>query len=204
MITLVDYGVGNPAAIVNMLRHVGAKCQLTGDPALIAAAEKLILPGVGHFDHCYNELVNRGVLDELTDAVLRRGVPLLGICVGAQLLGHGSEEGVAPGLGWLDLDVARLPVTEGLRLPRMGWGEVAPARPSPLFDSGATFLPRYYFAHSYYLRPTEEGLVAGRTSHGIEYAAAVHRDNIAAVQFHPEKSHHYGMDVLRRFAEWSP
>lgn len=204
MITLVDYGVGNPAAIVNMIRHIGAPCRLTSDPVEVALAERVILPGVGHYDHCHNELVRRGLVEPLTHAARERGRPLLGVCVGAQLLGHGSEEGDAPGLGWLDFSVVRLPSVEGLRVPRMGWGEVLPAGGSPLFEPSAPRQPRFYFAHSYCIQPEDRSLVAGATHYGVDYAAAVHQGNVAGVQFHPEKSHKYGMSLLRRFVEWVP
>ena len=204
MITLVDYGVGNLAAVVNMLRHIGVPCRRTGDPAVIDQAERVILPGVGHFDHCYRQLVAQGLRDVLDDLATVRKVPLLGICVGSQLLGHGSEEGESPGLGWLDLDVVRLPANQGRRIPRMGWGEVISTRPNPLIDDPRPRPPRFYFAHSYFMRPRDETLTVGLTSYGVDYAASVQRDNILGVQFHPEKSHHYGMDVLRRFAEWTP
>lgn len=200
MIAVINYGVGNSASVCNMLRKAGAKAKTTSDRNEILAADKIILPGVGHFDHAMqmlNESGLRGTLDRFA-IELRR--PTLGICLGAQILGKGSEEGKLSGLGWLDLSCMKLPATSGVRIPHMGWSEISVRRTSPLFRHAATDA-RYYFVHSYYMRcnNTEDTIAVAR--HGIEFTCAVQSRNIYGTQFHPEKSLRHGLAVLKAFAE---
>ena len=204
MITIVDIGVGNLGAIKNMLRKVGAAAEITADADMIRTADKIILPGVGAFDHGINALQESGLLDILNEQALVARKPILGICLGAQLLGRRSEEGKLPGLGWIDMDVVRFPKDMGLKIPHMGWNTVTPANLDdavhPLFAANDS-APRFYFVHSYHFSCDRPENVAGTAVYGSPFAAAVCRDNIWGVQFHPEKSHRFGADLLRNFAD---
>lgn len=202
MIGIVDYGSGNVRAIWNIYHALDVPCSVVRSPAEVRAAERLVLPGVGAFDHAVAELERSGVRAALDERVLGDRVPLLGICVGMQLLGRASEEGVRPGLGWIDAEVRRFRRPEGvarLDLPHMGWNDVAPTREHPLFrdtdlESG------YYFLHSYFVECAREEDVLARTTYGAPFACALQRGNIHGVQFHPEKSHEAGVGLLRNFA----
>ncbi|MAO55494.1 MAG: imidazole glycerol phosphate synthase subunit HisH [Rhodospirillaceae bacterium] len=204
MIAIVDIGVGNLGAIKNMLRKVGAEAQITDTPDDIRAADKIILPGVGAFDQGMRALADSGLMDTLNEQALDAKKPVLGICLGAQMLGRKSEEGELPGLGWIDMDVVRFPRKAGIKVPHMGWNTVAPAQPNgavhPLF-AGNDPDPRFYFVHSYHFACNDEAEVAAICDYGGPFAAAVARDNVWGVQFHPEKSHRFGADLLRNFAE---
>lgn len=201
MIVIVDYEIGNLGAIANMLNRLGARCEISAVPRAIEQADKLILPGNGAFDSCMTGLRATGLVPLLEEKVVRQHTPLLGICVGAQMLGHGSEEGNQAGLGWLDLVVKRFPPDLQLRVPHMGWCHVRrTANPSALFET-LSDEARYYFVHSYYLAPADAGNVLLTAEYGIEFAAAVGQGNIAGVQFHPEKSHRFGKQLFRQFIE---
>ncbi len=198
MITIVDYGMGNLSSIANMLKRIGVPSATTADPAALAAATKLILPGVGAFDTGMRNLRERGLVDVLERRVRKDGVPLLGICLGMQLLARSSEEGSLPGLGWIDADVVRFR-GEGLKVPHMGWNTVRPVGPGGLFE-GLGDPPRFYFVHAYRLRLDRPEDLLGETDHGGPFPAAVGTGNLLGVQFHPEKSHRFGMGLLRNFA----
>lgn len=204
MIAIVDIGVGNLGAIRNMLRKVGAEAFITADPTDIRAAAKVILPGVGAFDAGMQALADSGLTAVLNEQALEVKKPVLGICLGAQMLGNRSEEGSLPGLGWIDMDVVRFPRDAGLRVPHMGWNTVVPAvkdgKVSPLF-AGNEAEPRFYFVHSYHFKCADPADVAATCDYGGAFAAAVARGNIWGVQFHPEKSHRFGAALLRNFAE---
>jgi imidazole glycerol-phosphate synthase subunit HisH len=200
MIAIVDYDIGNLAAVANMLHRVGAASEITADPERIAHAERIVLPGNGAFDACMRNLRASGLIPLLERRVLGDAVPLLGICVGAQMLGQGSEEGSEPGLGWLPMRTCRFPALPGLRVPHMGWNEVRAARPSDARLSGLESDARFYFVHSYHLASDNEADVLLWANYGIDFAAAVARDNIMGVQFHPEKSHRFGKQLLGNFA----
>lgn len=200
MIAIVDYDIGNLAAVSNMLRRVGHNSVITADPKEIARADRIILPGNGHFDTCMRNIRATGLIQLIEDRVLGEGVPLLGICVGAQMLGHGSEEGSEPGLGWFDMSVRRFPKMEGLRVPHMGWNRVSmPQLDHPLL-SGLQDDTRFYFVHSYFLDPEDSVATLMCAEYGIAFAAAVVCDNICGVQFHPEKSHRFGKQLMSNFA----
>ena len=200
MIAIVDFDIGNLAAVANMLQRVGAACVITGDPHAIERADGLILPGNGAFDSCMRALRTTGLVPLLERRVLHERVPLLGICVGAQMLGHGSEEGSENGLGWMNLSVRRFVDSPGLPVPHMGWNGTRVLNASHPLTQNLEPDPRFYFVHSYYLVPADEGDVLLSTDYGIPFAAGVGRDNIAGVQFHPEKSHRFGKQLLGNFA----
>ena len=202
MICIIDYGIGNLAAIHNMLRRLGIESRISGDPDVCSSADKLILPGVGAYDEGMRNLEQCGLIGPLTEMVREKGKPLLGICLGMQLLGEGSDEGKLPGLGWFPMRFKRFATDVGQRTKslHMGWNEVLPAKDSPLFEGYDRTL-RFYFVHGYYAVCNLENVVLGKTTHGVEFASVVGRDNIVAVQFHPEKSHRFGMQLFRNFAE---
>jgi glutamine amidotransferase len=199
---IVDYGMGNLGSILNMLKHVGVDSMISAEPAEIEAAGKLILPGVGAFDNGMKNLAERGLVPLLRQRV-DAGVPILGICLGAQLLFERSEEGVLPGLGWIRGQVTRFAFPEGerrLKVPHMGWNVVESRQPSPLFE-GASGEQRFYFVHSYYMSCADERDVLSTTPYGQTFVSGVQRGNVYGVQFHPEKSHKFGMRLLKNFAE---
>jgi imidazole glycerol-phosphate synthase subunit HisH len=200
MIAIIDYEIGNLAAIANMFNRLGVSCEITADPEKIKLAEKIVLPGNGAFDACMQGLRATGLIPLLNDRVLNERVPLLGICVGAQMLGHRSEEGREAGLGWLDMDVKRFPDLPDIRVPHMGWcGVEIMGDRHPLFDT-LTDEARFYFVHSYYLHPNNKKNTLLTAHYGFEFSAAVGCENIVGVQFHPEKSHRYGKQVFAQFA----
>ena len=199
MIVIVDYGVGNVGSVLNMLRKVGAKARVSGATADIKTADKLILPGVGHFGHGMSKLAETGLIPVLEEQVLSGSKPILGICLGMQMMTRGSEESDVPGLGWIDASTRRFPETPGLRVPHMGWNTVHSGATAHLFDHDATEAERFYFVHSYYVRTTNPGHTAANCLYGVDFAAAFEVGNIFGVQFHPEKSHLFGMGLLRRF-----
>ncbi len=201
MIAIIDYGAGNIASIVNMLKRLGHAAVLSSDPAVVEQAERLILPGVGHFDYGMQKLEDSGIIPLLNRRVLEEKIPILGICLGLQLFTKRSDEGVRPGLGWIDaetisFDRSKLRVTD--RIPHMGWSTMQITRPSRLFSplDGAS---RFYFVHSFHLQCYERRDVIGQVTHGYPIDVAVELGNIFGVQFHPEKSHRFGMEVLRNF-----
>ena len=202
MIAIVDYQMGNIGSIVNMFKRIGFESRVARDKGDLATASKIILPGVGSYDHGMTNLRKSSLLDELNAKVLE-GTPVLGICLGMQLLARSSEEGTEPGLGWIDGAVRKFQFAEPdrhLKVPHMGWNDVAPAKEDPLI-AGLPDRPRYYFVHSYHFvcHNPEDALLT--TTYGGEFVSAVRKGNIMGVQFHPEKSHKYGMALLKNFAE---
>lgn len=203
MITIVDYGLGNIRAFINVYRRLDIPVQVATNASDVKAAAKLILPGVGAFDHAL-ELLDRSGMRESLDEVAAVGrVPVLGVCVGMQILAASSEEGSRRGLGWVEgevkkFDVATLGAT--MRLPHMGWNDVTPVVPSALFQ-GLESGSRFYFLHSYYFRCAQRENVLAQTDYGALFSCAIRAGNVYGVQFHPEKSHHFGARLLRNFAE---
>lgn len=199
MITIVDYGMGNLGSIRNMFKRIGAQAVVTSDLDSIAKADKLLLPGVGAFDAamaCINRSELRRILDR---KALEERIPILGLCLGMQLLTRSSEEGRLTGLGWIAAKTTRFPAKSGLKVPHMGWNVVTPSRRSPLTED----LPdesRFYFVHSYYVRVEDEADSILKTVYGVDFDAGIQRSNIFGVQFHPEKSHRFGMKLLSNFA----
>ncbi len=201
MVTIVNYGLGNLGSIVNMLKKIGVPNILTSDPADVVAAERLILPGVGHFDKGMSLLHERGLMDALNEAVLRRGVPVMGICLGMQLLLEGSEEGKLPGLGWIKGWVHRFPNMQDedgkpLKIPHMGWTDTYPVAGKRLFERWDEDETRFYFVHSFHAVCDDPADVAATAHYGIDFTASVEHGHISGCQFHPEKSHRYGMKLL--------
>lgn len=199
MITLVDYGIGNLAAVQNMFRKIGVLCEVTSDLDKILKAEKLLLPGVGAFDAAMQRLTNTDLRRVLDEKVLIDKIPVIGICLGMQLLTRGSEEGSLPGLNWIEANTVRFPRSE-LKVPHMGWNNVVVSNSSRLT---ATFnhQHRFYFVHSYYVQVENENHSILKTTYGITFDSGIASDNIFGVQFHPEKSHGYGMHLLSNFAK---
>ena len=201
MITIVDYGMGNLGSIRNMLKKIGVDSEVTSDAVRIAAATKLILPGVGAYDAGIENLERSGLIPVLGERVLVAGVPILGICLGMQLMTLGSTEGTRKGLGWIDAQSLKFQATEvGLKVPHMGWNLVRPMREAALVDALPED-PRFYFVHSYYIRCEQPEDVLLTTTYGEPFHSGFHRGNVWGVQFHPEKSHKFGMHLLRNFAE---
>lgn len=199
-IAIVDYGCGNLGSVANMFKHIGVAATITSDPAVIATAERIVLPGVGAFDTGMRTLRESGLIEPMEARVLGDHVPLLGICLGMQLLTASSEEGVEPGLGWVHARTRRFPGQKGLKIPHMGWNSVSVPSPSPLTD-GLPPESRFYFVHSYFVEVENPADSMLRCHHGIDFDAGVHHGNIFGVQFHPEKSHRYGMAFLKRFSD---
>lgn len=199
MITIVDYGMGNLGSIRNMFRRIGVQAEVVGDAAVLERASKILLPGVGAFDSAMQRINDRGLRPVLDHKALEERVPVMGICLGMQLLTRGSEEGRLPGLGWLAAETCRFPDNPGLKVPHMGWNEVRVANANPLVN-GLDADSRYYFVHSYYVR-VDDARDAVLTAHyGITFDAAIAHGNLFGAQFHPEKSHKYGMAFLGNFA----
>jgi imidazole glycerol-phosphate synthase subunit HisH len=203
MIHIVDYRMGNLGSIRNMLKYAGVASTITSDPQEVSEAEQLILPGVGAFDHGMEHIESLGLLEALNHAVLVRKAPILGICLGMQLLTESSEEGQRPGLGWIPAQTIRFrfdgPEFESLRVPHMGWNVARPTDQRSVFaemDPEAAF----YFVHSYHAVCDDPANVLAWAHHGYDFCCAVHKDNIFGVQFHPEKSHRFGWTLLRQFA----
>ena len=202
MITIVDYGLGNISAFLNVYRRSNIDARTATSPLELEGATRLILPGVGSFDHAMEELQRSGMRETLDDMVLNRRVPILGICVGMQMLARSSDEGTLPGLGWIAGTVrglGALMTDRKLPLPHMGWNDVRVVSGGGLFDRLDTDA-RFYFLHSYYFDCDRPDDAAAVSSYGREFACAVHAANIYGVQFHPEKSHRWGTRVLENFA----
>jgi glutamine amidotransferase len=209
-VAVVDYGMGNLRSVAKAIEHVAphANVVVTADPAQVAAAERVVVPGQGAMPDCMRELAARGLRQAVIDAAANK--PFLGICIGLQMLFEHSEEGDVPGLAVFPGQVRRFPdaamvAADGSRLkvPHMGWNEVEQADPHPMWN-GIANGSRFYFVHSYYVEPAQPDVIAGSTVYGIPFTSAVARDNIFAVQFHPEKSAQSGLALLGNFMCWNP
>lgn len=203
MIAIVNYGSGNIQAIANIYGRLDIPCRFAETPADLADAEKIILPGVGAFDQAMGALNRSGMRDAIEIAVHADRKPVLGICVGMQLLARSSEEGAEPGLGWVDGVVRRFDASQldgATRVPHMGWNTVRPVREGVLFRD-VDLATGYYFLHSYYFDCNDPSALLAETEYGVTFASVVHVDNVYGVQFHPEKSHGAGIRLLQNFAE---
>jgi imidazole glycerol-phosphate synthase subunit HisH len=204
MIAIVNYNIGNLSSVQNMLKRVGAASKITSNPADIEQAEKIIIPGVGHFDFGMKNLHESGLVPLLNQRVLENKVPVLGICLGVQLLTEGSEEGVTPGLGWVKgrtiaFDKTKLAAQQ--KIPHMGWAEVDRYTSSKLF-TGMHPEPRFYFVHSFHLSLANEADSLCDATYGYAFSAGIEHENVLGTQFHPEKSHKFGMKLLENFVKY--
>lgn len=203
MIHVVDYGLGNVQAFLTILKRLGFEATRAKTAADLVGVSKIILPGVGAFDHAIELLDQSGMRGTLETLVLQNKVLVLGICVGMQILALSSDEGRLPGLGWVPGKVRAFRANEqsaSLPLPHMGWNDVQPKPGAPLF-AGLEFDARFYFLHSYFFECDEPSYVSAVASYGLDFCCAVSAGNIHGVQFHPEKSHHFGAQLLKNFAE---
>jgi glutamine amidotransferase len=201
MIRIVDYGLGNILAFLNVYRRLGIEAGTASTGAELADASKIILPGVGAFDHAMQLLVGSGMRATLDELVQGKQVPVLGVCVGMQILARSSEEGSEPGLGWIAGRVRSLKSLgqPELLLPHMGWNDVCAVAPNGLLQGMDA--PRFYFLHSYYFECERAADSAGVAAYGTDFSCIVHSRNVYGVQFHPEKSHRCGTQLLKNFAE---
>ena len=201
-LALIDYGAGNLHSVHKALKAAGAgDVHVTADPDVVAKADRIVLPGVGAFAHCMEALsAIDGMVAAMEQRVRVEGTPFLGICVGMQLLADaGVEHKTTRGLGWISGTVRAIAPAIDLKIPHMGWNDVAPTQGAPLIEAGEA-----YFLHSYHFDAADDADVLAKTDHGGPLVAAVGRDNIMGVQFHPEKSQAYGINFLKRFLEWMP
>ena len=203
MITIIDYGLGNIRAFANVYDRLNIPVSVARSSDDLRNATKIILPGVGAFDHAMSKLNGSGMRETLEQRVLGHRVPVLGICVGMQILARSSEEGILPGLGWIDGTVKKLDISflqSKTRLPHMGWNTIHPHPRDPLLlnlDDDS----RFYFLHSYYFHCNNPDDTIATTEYGIEFTSAARHHNIYGVQFHPEKSHNWGIQLLKNFAD---
>jgi imidazole glycerol-phosphate synthase subunit HisH len=200
-VSIVDYGVGNIRAFENIYRRLDVTVHVANSAKQILSAEKLVLPGVGAFDWAMNRLNASGMRDSLDTAVLKHRVPVLGVCVGMQMMAESSEEGHTPGLGWFDAKVIKFQPASNLDapIPHMGWNDVEYADQKDLFVGISD--PRYYFLHSYVIQPANREDILATTEYRDSFVSAVRRNNVYGTQFHPEKSHTWGISLLRNFAD---
>lgn len=203
MITIIDYGVGNINAFVNVYKRVNIATKIAKTAADLEGAQKLILPGVGHFDHAMSELIKSGMREKLDELVLVKKIPIIGICVGMQMMGNSSDEGKLEGLKWIDASIKKFDETkikQVTRLPHMGWNDVQPVISNPLFE-GLEKEALFYFLHSYYFECNNKADILAISDYSGEFTCAAHHENVYGIQFHPEKSHHYGETLLHNFAK---
>ena len=204
MICIVDYGVGNIQAFLNLCKRLGVEARRAATPDALAGVARLVLPGVGHFAHAMQRLNDSGMRPKLEELVLGAKVPVLGICVGMQMLAQGSDEGALPGLNWVPGRVrafATQPKSADFPMPHMGWNELQPRAQSKLFSKGFEAAPQFYFLHSYFFDAEDKQDVAATANYGLDFDAVVSRGHIHGVQCHPEKSHHWGEKLLKNFVE---
>ncbi|RPD51021.1 imidazole glycerol phosphate synthase subunit HisH [Paracnuella aquatica] len=201
MITIIDYGMGNLGSIQNMFKRIKVASEVTSDLKKISQAKKILLPGVGAFDAAMERIENAGFLPVLNQKALEEKIPILGICLGMQLLTNSSEEGVRRGLGWINAKTIRFKLSDArLKVPHMGWNLVHTQNLSPLIDNLPED-PRFYFVHSYHVQCMDPFNVLTTTHYGISFHSVIQQNNIYGAQFHPEKSHKFGMKLLQNFAQ---
>lgn len=202
-LVIVDYGMGNLLSIQNMLKKLGQSSLISNDHDIIAHASKLILPGVGAFDRAMENIHSMGLLEILNRKVIEDKTPILGICLGMQLMTKRSEEGNVLGLGWFDAETIKFKFPDKkLKIPHMGWNYVKPqGENQSLLDNNTTEQQRFYFVHSYLVKCADEQDIMATTEYGGQFTCAINRAHIYGVQFHPEKSHKFGMGLLRKFID---
>jgi imidazole glycerol-phosphate synthase subunit HisH len=200
MITIIDYGLGNLVSVKNMLKKLGVESVISDNVEEIAKAKKMILPGVGAFDNGMSSIKQKGLLDVLNKKVIEEKVPILGICLGMQLLTKGSEEGVEKGLGWIDAQTIKFHFNDNtLKIPHMGWNYIQVKKQNPLIELNSKH--RFYFVHSYYVKCNDPNDVVAICDYGTEFTCMVNHNNIYGAQFHPEKSLKFGMELLNNFSK---
>ncbi len=203
MIVIIDYGMGNIGSIINMIKKAGGESTVTADPDVIDKASKLIIPGVGSFDNGMKNLSSLGLINILNKKVIDEKVPVMGVCLGMQLLSKSSEEGQLEGLGWIDAQTIKFNFeneVEKLRIPHMGWNNVAIKKAGSLFTDMYED-PSFYFVHSYHVVCNNPDDVLATTNYGFDFVSSLQHNNIMATQFHPEKSHKFGLKVIKNFVE---
>ena len=202
MITIIDYGVGNINAFYNIYKNLGVEVTIAKNCNDILDASKLILPGVGHFDYAMNKFNESGMVETVTELVKNKGIPVLGICVGMQMMASKSEEGKLPGLNWINAEVKKIDTSllrQSTRLPHMGWNDIKIKKNNPIFEE-IVVSPRYYFLHSFYFDCNNNDDTIATSTYGNSFTCAVNHKNIFGVQFHPEKSHHFGIQLFKNFS----
>ena len=200
MISIIDYGLGNIRAFSNIYKKLNIPLNIVSRPEELIKSEKIILPGVGSFDWAIKKLNDSGLTEVLQELVISEKIPILGVCVGMQIMAESSEEGSSKGLGWIEGDVRKFKGTNANPLPHMGWNIVTPEINNTLF-SGIDKQARFYFLHSFYFKEKEESHTLSKTHYGVSFTSSVNKKNIFGVQFHPEKSHLWGEILLKNFAE---
>lgn len=199
MITVVDYGVGNLSSVANMLKKVGADVLISSNAKDILGADKLILPGVGNYDYGMECLETTGIREIIHEFAIHLQRPVLGICLGAQIMGTASDEGERPGLGWIDMTCKRFQATSSLRVPHMSWNQIQITKHSVLLEDLDKY-SRFYFVHSYYMCCSDQSDIIAISNYGHPFVSAFQHDNLIGVQFHPEKSHKHGFAIMNAFA----
>lgn len=204
MLIILDYGMGNPGSMHNMLRRIGVQAVVTSNKDALLSASAIILPGVGSYDNGMQKLITSGILESLEQRVLGDNVPFLGVCLGMQLLLDSSEEGNLPGLGWIPGQVKRFNFSgtdkAGFKIPHMGWNLIQATNSDTLFR-GLDQVARFYFVHSFHAQCSDQSHILSTTEYGYSFVSSIQKNNIFGVQFHPEKSHRFGMALLKNFAE---
>lgn len=198
MISVIDHGMGNVGSIINMLDHLEILARVTRDAKEIKESTGIILPGVGAFDTGMRHLSELGLVEPISYAVLEQKIPIMGICLGMQLLANGSEEGSLPGLGFINAYVRRIPENPEIKIPNIGWHQIFQSHPSRLF-SDQECSSRFYFVHSYFVECVKQQDCTAIIRYGSPICCSIERENIFGVQFHPEKSHRFGMEIFNRF-----
>ena len=201
MIQIIDYGLGNTGSIFNMLKKIGVESEIVDNPIKLNDGSKYILPGVGSFDNGMKLLKNNNWIEKLNELIILKKNPILGICLGMQLMTKSSEEGIIPGLSWIDADVKKFSFKDNnLKIPHMGWNNVNPIKNNKLFYK-LNNQSRFYHVHSYYVLLNDSSNEIALTNYSKEFTSSFQKDNIFGVQFHPEKSHKYGMQLLSNFSK---
>lgn len=200
MISILDYGVGNPRAVLNMYKRIGLEANIVAKATELNLAKKIILPGVGAFDYAMQKFNESGLRESVEKLVVKNNIPILGICVGMQMLCKSSTEGLEDGLGWINSRLEKFSFVENYPVPHMGWNRVRILRETPLTRNLGSDA-RFYFAHSYYLPVIKSEFVIMTTDYSNQFVSAINQDNVFGVQFHPEKSHRFGLELLRNFGE---
>jgi glutamine amidotransferase len=199
--TIINYNLGNPKSIKNMLSYLGVEAVISAESNQLKSADRLILPGVGHFVHGMEQLDVLGFTSIIKEHALTQKKPILGICLGMQLMTTHSEEGYVDGLGLIDAQTKKFHLEDkSLKIPHMGWNELSWKKESPILNN-LSERPRYYFVHSYYVDCKNQNDVLGTTQYGQDFVSAFQHENIIGMQFHPEKSHQFGMELLKNFAK---